>query len=485
MALSSGLLAHLKNPANRPYIVVLLQIGATPNGYAAVRLSTQAYYDGTNGLHWDDCLTNDIVIESGLSSNSAVGDCEAAGFVWPRTDLAYYDGEPVTVYIGDIRWLFNAFEVLAKPLVERVVPLTDNHWRIELTEAFPQLLTAMTSPLQGIVPTPIGFGAVRNASPVLIDPLTLTYSIGFNVPCTNVAVRDRGVDITAWSYVSSIPGASGTNIRLAAAPAGQITADFDTPGYQTLPQILQYALVYAGEYIPLPQLTASLQGFAAEWIKDDIRPSVWVDDPTKMSGQDLIEQILANNDLCMRRNTDGALEFVYLDYTNIAVMTPDLVLVPDDILDGSLKVLDTEPAYKTVTLDYVKNWTQMAGGDFAGSVSVSDRAKYGKEFLYSNAVATSAHESPLFSATLQKGVTLDSPAREQARLVAKHSKQRRVWAATVHGGLGLSLRVGAVVGVDDPLVPQPELGVAKFFVRRLEHNYGDLTTALELLEANA
>lgn len=486
MSLSPALLAHLRNPANIQYIVVLVRVGNF-NGYATELLATRDYYDAVNDRQWHGVIDSDVVLESALGSTRSAGDCYVTAHEWYRNDASYYDGTACVIYIGDTRWAFSAFEVLASPLLRSLQTMDDGYWRLEFTEVVVSLKAAMTSPMipdgsPDAINTPIGFGRVRNAEPVLIDAVNFIYAIGFNVPTSGLVIRDRGVMLASnqWQWHTALGGATNTVFRLLYTPAGTITVDFDTPTALSLPAVLGYVTAYAGNWVANP--SAALIGFAAEFIKTDIQPTVWVSKPHEMSGQTLLDEFLEQCEIYQRTTSAGALEFVYLDYTNINVLPIALTVSQDDILGGSLKVLGYESAHQRITHRHNRNQTVQS--DFATSVALADRRKWGQEYFDSTSIYTNASENDLFASDLVIETSLWSASRELQRRANKHAKQRRRWSVSVHSGLALMVCEGDVVKVIDPLVEYVEVWGALYFVERVSHNYTTLITDLELIGAN-
>lgn len=486
MSLSPALLVHLRNPANIDYIVVLVRVGNF-GSYATELLASRDYYDAVNDRQWHGVIDSDVVLESALGSSRSVGDCYISAHNWYRSDVSYYDGTACVIYIGDARWAFSEFEVLASPMLRSLQTMDDGYWRMEFTKSVASLKKAMTSPMipdgsPGAVNTPIGFGRIRNAEPVLIDAVNRIYAIGFNEPTSGLVIRDRGVQLASnqWQWHTALGGAANTVFRLLYTPAGAITVDFDTPGALTLPAVLSYVALYAGTWLPNP--SAALVGFAAEFIKADIQPTVWVSKPQEMSGQALLDEFLEQCEIYQRVTPAGALEFVYLDYININVLPVALAISSDDILDGTLTVIGYEPAYRRIIHRHNRNQTVQT--DFASSVTLADRHRWGQAHLDNTTIYTAATENDLFASDLTIETSLWSASRESYRRAEKHEKQRRRWSVSVHGGAAFMIREGDVVSVTDSLVEPSEFWGARYFVERVAHNYTALVSDLELIGAN-
>ena len=214
---------------------VLVEVAVRSGGAETVRyLSSAGYVTGAadQPAHavYEPCIVGGVSVTETLPLDGAAslswGDIEVANTDGVRDGWLddIWSGRSVTVLVGDVRWPRADFVTVFTGVVEDIAARSTHRLNLLLRDKSQRLNVAITeATIGGTGPNagdlvPLCFGEVHNVTPVLIDPVTLTYRVHDGAIERIIEVRDNGIPV---SYGYDL--AAGT-FTLSASPVGAITA---------------------------------------------------------------------------------------------------------------------------------------------------------------------------------------------------------------------------------------------------------------------
>lgn len=394
-----------------------------------------------------------------------------------------FDGQKITVKVGDPSLGLSSFSVVLTSTIEQV-ELTQKEFivrirdrQFELDEPLQTNRYLGTGSLEGnsVIKDkvkPLVYGQVFNCEPVLVDPITLIYQFADNSNVTLNELREgglvytRGADYANQTELLTITPAAGQYrvfqgyFRMGSTPVGVLTFDAQQGLVtdRTVAQILKALAIKVG----IPSMEINASDITA---LDALNSSV--------IGLYVNEELTAIQAMDEVANSIGA----YFGFDQIGMFrvgrltdpigTPVFEITEDLIIGNNLDRQvsnDTDrgiPAYR-VTLSYFKNYTTQGVSDLLLGVNDSEIQEYSQEFkkVSSEDLAVlNVHKlaSELFRTTLLVNQT--DAQNESDRLLALYSTRRDVYQVTVR--------------LDDEFISQLDVGeIVSIKYRRFNLNLG-------------
>lgn len=443
----------LLDPRNQRYRATLVEIHADSGLY---RLATQPYFQPDAA--WDDLLTDEIIVESALGASITVGDFTFVDDYRTHWGSEDFYGRPCRIWLGDTRWSRSAFVQIADLMIDHIQRLDDGVFRVTFTDAMPALEEKITGVLVNSQPVPVVFGSPRNVTPIMTDYLTRTYRFSESALTAISAVRDRGKTPAASTKLLST-GSVKIGVNVAGTITGDVTA---APTY--LRDVVAALLTRAG--ITTTAASIAMRRFPAAYPNGYPLDLFIVDQP---SYRDLLNTICEACGASLAREADGTYSLTYESFDGEPVIT----LTSDDILEISEE--SREQVYKTIVVNYAKNWTVQTASELAGGVAMPDVKKYGSEY-YGTLTAQTNYGGSLHDGTLTHDILsgLSEAQAEAERLAKRYAKPRRRWRISATQ-TAIAVRAGDLVAVNDPALSGSVLVVA------MSKNNTDLTVDLEVI----
>lgn len=252
---------------DRSQPVTLVEVVANIDGVdTTLYLSTAPYVTGP--AETPPNVAYREVLSGGLAITEQVSLTGEAGLVFGDQEVANHDGEldhwldyiwrnkPNRQWIGDASWPRAAFRLVFDGLTDDIDPTKDaGLLNLKLRDKMQRLNTALTEVKLGgsgsnadtIVPVP--FGEVHNQTPVLENPVTLTYRVAPGAVLAIDEVRDVGKPLLV-----QVDNASGRfSLQTGLAPQS-LTA--------SIAGVKSAAGVYSNRIAPLVRLIATEYGSA-------------------------------------------------------------------------------------------------------------------------------------------------------------------------------------------------------------------------------
>lgn len=286
----------------------------------------------------------------------------------------------IKVFIGDVRWPRADFRLIFDGITAAVD--TKNRGRINLrigdklqrlnTPVTEHKLGGSTANADRLVP--LCFGECHNIEPLLVDPVVNEYQVHDGPIESIIEVRDNGVPVAFTPFLST------GKFRLAAQPAGQITASVqgDKP------------VTYANDIATLIERLATQYGLVARRFTaselDSTAFSAFKTANTQPVGLYLNERvnvIEAMNRLAasvggrVLITREGKLSLLKL---TLPQATAGTTVTATDIVQHSLSVSQMPAVKAGVKLGYCKNWTPQTNNIAAG-VPADHSDLYRQEWL--------------------------------------------------------------------------------------------------------
>ena len=358
--------------------------------------------------------------------------------------------QPVRFYLGDETWSKSAFIPIATGVGDTVgASLSEYEVRLRHHDGVldSQIETGVfESGPNKDKPMPCCIGQCFNVTPVLEDSALHQYRVHYSAVEAITEVRDAGVPVSV-----TVDLQAGT-FRLNQAPVGEITCDVKgavSGSWLSSPAgILNWLLSLVGATpgtVNLPEWTVG----------------IFLREPATVL--EVVERVTASCRGYWYFDREGRFHA-----KQFALGTAQSALLPDDINDNGLNIIQTlEPKHK-VTVNFARNYT--AQTNLAGSVDAESRARY------QEAYSATSQDIALSGYPNAEALYLDTDLSNQAdadalkALLAEECKQRRrIYALTIntkpfsyqlgeshtfiYPGLGLSDgKTGVITAVtDDPL----------------------------------
>ena len=333
----------LLNPDNNDFRTMLLEL---VHSAGKVYLSTLPYMT-KDGTPYDSWLVSFPVIEEFLYTNTTVGDFTAINTFDPDTwQSLNFTGKECNFFFGDIRWEREQFHPVASAVISSVTR-DDFEFSFDLVDRgflLEEKIPMETISGESTALTPLAFGTIFNARPVLTDYASQTYSVGC-VGGSGLVLKDNGVPVGFTSNDLN------DKITLDSTPHGELTFGVKS-GYGDIQTVANHILGLGG-FQPV-----TTYGLAAWQNLADI--GLWLDgEKTYSEVLDLITNSLG----CWWRLTPlGTVEIVSDQNPPI-----DLTLTTDDFV--TLTPSSSVAPVKAVELNYRKNYAVLSNEVLAGGLS--------------------------------------------------------------------------------------------------------------------
>jgi hypothetical protein len=318
----------------------------------------------------------------------------AAGTDWWRWDFAL---RPATLYYGFKNQAFSEFDAVRGLVVESAGAIFETPivMRLGLTTKL-ALLQKPFYPYPVLADGrnyPAYLGACRNVRPELVDGNTLTYTVAPLAIGGFLAIYDMGLELTPGTEYTA-DAATGA-FTLATPPAGAVTCDingiifpdisFAGFGLEGVPidnvATMLYALAVYSGYLGESDFNAgNLIGAYTTWPQKMCLGLPSGGEETTIS--ELIGPVLDSLELGVRVNRSGQLEL----YQN-AAPTGDAGMQiatygPDDIIQNSLRLVNTVPPLKSLRLGYNRNFSPLDRESVSPLLSESAKDLLLQEYEY-------------------------------------------------------------------------------------------------------
>ncbi|RTR01935.1 hypothetical protein [Halomonas nitroreducens] len=378
---------------------------------------------------YDDLLAEAIDIETRADARLSFGEVRLVNDGALDAWLGYaWTGHAIRLYLGGPGWSRDDFRLHARGINQGISGARRGELVFSMVDQSARLdepLDTGTLPLGG-GPVPLALGSVYNAPAYRVSTTALTYRASY-LAATALTPKELG------NTVPHTDDLAGGAFTLDNAPGGALTVDIqqadDTPAEVVAWVAAQYGLTVAEN---------GLSGYTV---------GLYYAGP--VSGRQILD------DLC--RGQGG---YWYLDALGQLVVrqhqvptVAELTLAPDDVLFGSLELVETQQPWASLTLRWGRNAAplrEVAGTIEANDASEAERLK--REWRES--VATQA----LPDYPLAEEVTRASPlsvaadaATERDRLLALRAVRRDVWRLEAFlpeadVGQAIAVEVGALSG---------------------------------------
>jgi len=323
---------------------------------------------GPYNTPYDDVLASDIAFSRRLSGALTGRSSVSRGDLTLYNDGSldawlgfWFDGQPARLYLGSPVWSRDEFRLIFKG-ASSGVRTARNSMVLGLRDGSIALDREFDRSVIGSGPnaqtrSPLSFGRIFNASPVLVDTANHIYQVHDGALTDVLEVRDRGVVVPVDK---DLPNG---RFSLQAAPAGEITCDIVAAGSLTAVGVAEDILTRAGVFdrAGLTELEVAAPFEVGLYVDKDLKFLVAMD------------QVL------------GAVG-AYWFFDRFGVFTvgrmaepvglPDLHLVDDDIDLRGLSVKREFKPLSSVVLGYRKNHKVQTS--LAGSLTESDIDLYAR-----------------------------------------------------------------------------------------------------------
>lgn len=350
-----------------------------------------------------------------------------------------WHGHPITLRLGAPDWPLDDFRVLAKGRnggireARRGVLLFDMD---DESSVFDQQIDTGELP-DGSGPVPLALGSVYNAPAYLlsVDPYAFKAS---HLPVTALSPKDNGNPIT---HVNDLVNGA---FELSSGLIGELTVDIEEQ-HNTPLAVCQWVASYYGVPlgdVDLPSYTVGL------YFNSDV------------TGRQILDELCGGLGAYWYLNALG--ELVVQQHKEAA--TADLTLVTDEIAFDKIRLIETQPPWRGLTLRYRRNYSPLSA--VAGAVEEGDPSEASRlrsEWRESRASQDVSYY-PLAEQTerAERNSVIQAEAdaiAERDRLLALRGVRRDVWSIEaftppVQAGMPLAInhprlagRVGRVTSV--------------------------------------
>lgn len=394
--------------------------------YVASRPFISRPSDADPNRVYDDLLMEAIDIETRTDGLIAFGEISLIddGSLWRWVNRAW-QGYGVRLYLGAPDWSRDDFRLHARALNNGITTAKRGELAFELVDQS----AALDAPIDtgslpdGAGPVPLALGQVYNAPLYRISSTSLTYRASY-LAATALTPKDSG------NTVPHSEDLAGGTVTLDNAPGDALTIDIaeahDTPAAIAQWVADRYDLT-VGE-ISLPDYTVGLYYDAA------------------VTGRQILDE------LCQ-----GLGAYWFLDALGELVVrqhvipnTADVVIGVDDIADGQIALAETERPWKSLTLQWGRNYAPLRS--VAGVVEDNDASEAARlKRTWSESSATqSVTNHPLADEATRSSCIQSAAdaATERDRLLAIRTMRADVWEIDAFLP---PVTVGQSIEVDHPL----------------------------------
>lgn len=447
----------LTQPDRQP--VILVEVSVLKDGQETLlRLANNIY--ATTATDTPPHTPYEVAVAGGVSlresldflgdSNSPLGygDIDLHNLDGSRDHwlLWVWANRRVTVLLGDQRWSRADFFPVFSGVVEDIDSKSRDRLSIKLRDGLQRLNAPITEQQLGGTTDnkdrllPLSFGCPFNISPLLITPSQHEYRVHDGAVSAIIEVRDNG------SPVSITRNTSAGTFRLSNRPFGAVTAD------------VQQSLTKAADII---RLLATSYGkpserFTADEIDNDsftqaatLCPQpvgVYLDD--RRNVLEVCQDLAKSVGCALTVSREGKLKLIRL----AAPSNPRWDIQPDDMIAGTLRIVDRPAVQAAVKVGYAHNHTPQSSG-MAGGIPAAHLDLHAKEWQHvaadDGAIATRyrQHTEPEQIDTLL--VRRIDAQTEATRRLGLLSKVRHVFEFAARSRL-LDVTVGDTVTLTHP-----------------------------------
>lgn len=374
---------------------------------------------------YDDILTTAVDIGTRIDGLISFGEVSLldGGDVTDWVERAWR-GHPIKLYLGGPGWSRDDFRLLARGRNGGVSEARRGSLTFTMEDESSVLDEVIdTGELPDDAgPVPLALGSIYNAPAYLLQPSPYEFKASY-LPVTALTPKDNGNPV---SHTDNLASGSFT---LSAGIVGTLTVDIEEP-HDTPQQVCEWV---AGHYgitvgeITLPAYTVGL----------------YYD--SEVSGREILDELCA-----------GLGAYWYLDELGELVVrqhgapgSPDLTLVSDEIVYDQVRLVETQPPWRGLTLRWGRNHNPLS--TIAGTIEdnqPAEAARLRREWRESRA-SQSVPNYPLADREERDSViqTSTDAATERNRLLALRSTRREVWSLEAFLP---PVRVGMSIAVDHP-----------------------------------
>jgi hypothetical protein len=455
---------------NSPWCV-LIEVVANVEGVETTHyLSDKGYVAGTFGIRKNIAylpgiaggvsLTEELSLD-GSGGGMTYGDIEIFNVYGERDDWLNYiwDNREIKIYFGKLIWSRADFRLVFNGVVAGLQSKNRTTLNLMIRDKLQRLNCAMTTVTLGgdsdnkDALLPLTFGEVCNASPLLIDPALHVYQVHQGQIEGIIEARDNGYSIE----ISISRTLSAGTFSLVAAPAGTITASVQ--GYKSgtyyndIANLIKIIVLNYGKVSTrFTEDDLNLDNLS-DFASIHVQPvGIYLKD--RINVIDVIQQLAASVGAQVIINRSGKLEILQILLPATGSPT---IITPNDIVDGSLHIVNRIPVKANAKIGFCKNWTVQQ--QVATGVLESHAALFAKEWITVTATDSSTEtlykldDEPIERDTL----LLDRPEAlaEAQREVDLYKIQRTIYGFEGFGGVDaivdcLSLHLGDTITIINP-----------------------------------
>ncbi|WP_438454916.1 hypothetical protein [Vreelandella venusta] len=376
-----------------------------------------------------DILSKAIDISTRIDGVAGFGRLELFdnGEITDWVDRAWH-GHPIILRLGAPDWPLDDFRVLARG---RNAGLKESRRGVIMfdmedeSSIFDQQIDTGELP-DASGPVPLALGSVYNAPAYLLSTAPYAFKASY-LPVTALAPKDNGDD----TVISTVDLANGS-FELSASLVGTLTVDIEEQ-HNTPLKVCQWVADYYGVTlgdVDLPSYTVGL------YYNGDV------------TGRQILDELCEGLGAYWYRNALG--ELVVQQHKE--ALNPDLGLVVDEIEEDKIRLIDTQPPWRALTLRYRRNYSTLStiSGDVEQN-NPSEAARLRNEWRESRA-SQSVSYYPLAEQAerAERNSVIQNEAdanTERDRLLALRGVRRDVWSIEAFTP---PVQAGMAIAVDHP-----------------------------------
>ncbi|RXE48696.1 hypothetical protein [Chromohalobacter israelensis] len=403
--------------------------------YVASRPFISRPTDSDPNRVYDDLLAEAVDIETRTDGLISFGEISLIddGSLWRWVNRAW-QGYPIRLYLGGPDWSRDDFRLHARGINNGITAARRGELAFEMIDQS----AALDEPIDtgslpdDAGPVPLALGRVYNAPLFRVSSTSLTYRASY-LAAAALTPKDSG------NPVPHSESLAGGTVTLDNAPGDALTVDI-IEAHDTPAEIAQWVADRYG----LTVGEIALPGYAVGLYYD-----------AAVTGRQILDE------LCQ-----GLGAYWYLDALGQLVMrqhvipnTADVVISVDDIEDGQIGLVSTEPPWSSLTLQWGRNYAPLrsvAGVIEDGNATEAARLKR----TWSESVGTqSVTDHPLADDATRSSCiqTAADAATERDRLLGIRTMRADVWEIDaflppVHVGMSIEIDHPLTLGMIGRLV---------------------------------
>lgn len=376
-----------------------------------------------------DILSKAVDISTRIDGLAGFGQLELYdnGEITDWSNRAWH-GHPIILRLGAPNWPLDDFRVLARG---RNAGLRDAKRGViafdmeDESSIFDQQIDTGELP-DGSGPVPLALGSVYNAPAYLLSTAPYAFKASY-LAVTALTPKDNGDD----TVISTVDLANGS-FELSASLVGTLTVDIEEQ-HNTPLAVCQWVADYYGVTlgdVDLPSYTVGLYYNGG------------------VTGRQILDELCEGLGAYWYRNAVGALTVKQ----HKEALTADLGLVSDEIVYDKIRLTETQPPWRALTLRYRRNYSTLS--TVAGDVEQNnpgEAARLRNEWRESRA-SQSVSYYPLAEQAerAERNSVIQNEAdanTERDRLLALRGVRRDVWSIEA---LTPPVQAGMAIAVDHP-----------------------------------